>query len=445
VSAQAASVIAVQQGQRSSLRADFSWMFVGNAIYAGCQFAVLMLLAKLLRPELVGEYALGLAIVYPVIALMSFQLRSVLASDIYRQTHFGHYLSLRLLTTALALIIVFAITRVLGYRLELTTVVVMVGVAQAIETVSDIYYARLQLCDNMLGISKSLIARAVLSVIGLAVGIYIGRNLLWGIAGIMVARAAVLFGYDIRERTHGLNRQSNESIPHETLRPLFNLKAQRELLSFSFPLGILTLFVTLNSSIPSYFIKHALGERALGIFSAIGFVVSVGSLLAVSLGQSAFTRLARAYATENIGEFWSLIGILLALGATVGICGMIVSKIAGREILTILFRPEYAEKADLLPWIMAAGGMGYMAQFLGIGMTAARNYKPQIALLIAVSASLLLASYLLVARQGLLGAIFAMSIGSFVQVAGGTVILFTGLRKRSGVCANSVGTAETSA
>ncbi len=128
-----------------------------------------------------------------------------------------------------------------------------------------------------------------------------------------------------------------------------------------------------------------------------------------------------------------------------GICGMIVSKIAGREILTILFRPEYAEQADLLPWIMVAGGMGYMAQFLGIGMTAARNYKPQIALLILVSLSLSVASYLLVARQGLLGAIFAMSIGSFVQVAGGAVILFTGLRRRSGVCAKSVGTAETSA
>ncbi len=445
MSAEASSVLAVRQNQRSSLRADFSWMFVGNAIYAGCQFAVLMLLAKLLRPELVGEYALGLAIVYPVIALMSFQLRAVLASDIYRQTQFRHYLNLRLLTTALALMIVFAITRVLGYRLELTAVVVMVGLSQAIETVSDIYYARLQLCDNMLGISKSLIARAVLSVIGLTVGIYVGKNLLWGIAGIMAARAAVLFGYDIRERTHGLHRQSGETSRHEALRPLFNLKAQRELLSFSFPLGILTLFVTLNSSIPSYFIKHALGERALGIFSAIGFVVSVGSLAAVSLGQSAFTRLARAYATENIGEFWSLIGILLALGATVGICGMIVSKIAGREILTILFRPEYAEQADLLPWIMAAGGMGYMAQFLGIGMTAARNYKPQIALLIVVSVSLALASYLLVARQGLLGAIFAMSIGSFVHVAGGAVILFTGLRRRSGVCAKSVGTAETSA
>ncbi len=66
MSADLPSVFAVQQGKRPSLCADFSWTFVGNSIYAGGQFAMLVLLAKLVRPELVGQYALGLAVVYPV-------------------------------------------------------------------------------------------------------------------------------------------------------------------------------------------------------------------------------------------------------------------------------------------------------------------------------------------------------------------------------------------
>lgn len=439
MSTEALNVLAVRQGERPSLRADFSWTFVGNAAYGCCQWATLMLLAKLIRPELVGQYALGLAIVYPVIALTSFQLRAVVASDIYRQIHFGHYLSLRLLTTALALMIVFAITQILGYRWELTGVVLMAGLAYAIETVSDIYYARLQLYDRMVVISKSLIARALLSMLGLTVGIYISRDLLWGIAGIVLARASVLLGYDIRERTHGLARHSDGYSRSEALKPRFDLKMQRQLLWFSFPLGILLLLVTLNSSIPSYFIKHELGERDLGIFWTIGFMVSVGSVAAGSLGQSAFTRLARAYATGQVGEFWSLLGILLALGAAMGLCGMIVSKVAGRELLTIMFRPEYAERADLLPWIMAAGAVGYMAQFLGFGMTAARYYNSQVVLLILVSLSLSVASYLLVARQGLRGAIFAMLIAAIVQLGGSAIILFIGMRRRwrSGVCEES--------
>jgi len=148
----------VQQGKRPSLCADFSWTFVGNAIYAGGQFAMLMLLAKLVPLELVGQYALSLAIVYPVMMLTNLQLRSVMTSGVRQQAHFGHYLSLRLLTTSLALAIIFAITQVLGYRWEMTVVAMMVGIAYAIETVSDVYYARLQLNDRMAEISKSLMA-----------------------------------------------------------------------------------------------------------------------------------------------------------------------------------------------------------------------------------------------------------------------------------------------
>src|SRR5713101_9698795 len=380
VSTEAQSVFAVAQGERPSLRADFSWMFVGNAIYAGGQFATLMLLAKLLRPELVGQYALGLAIVYPVSNLTNLQLRAIMTSGTRQQIHFGHYLSLRLLTTSLALVIIFAITQFLGYPWELTAVVLMVGMAYAIESISDVYYARLQLNDRMAEISKSLIARALLSVLGLAVATYVSGSLLWGVAGIVLARVIVLLGYDICERTHGLGAQSKWFSRNEALTPRLDLAMERELLWVSLPLGIVVLLAALNSSVPSYFIKHALGERDLGIFAAIGFAVSVGNMAVVSLGQSAFTRLARLYAAGNLAAFGALLGKLLAFGAALGGCGMLLSRLAGREILTILFRLEYAERADLLPWIMVVGGVVYMAEFAGFGLTAAGYYNSQVVL-----------------------------------------------------------------
>src|SRR6266478_189645 len=374
MSTEAPNVFALEQSQGSSLTADFSWTFVGNAIYAAGQFAILMLLTKLVRPELVGQYALGLALVYPVMMLTNMQLRSVMNSTAGDRAQFGHYLSLRLLTTLAAIAFIFAITRILRYDWELTAVVLMVGVAYGIETISDVYYARLQLHDRMAEISKSLIVRALLSVLGLAVATYVSRNLLWGVAAVVLARVIVLFGYDICERTHGLVGQSRWFSQNEALTPRFNLTVLRELLWLSLPLGIVVLLTSLNSSVPSYFIEHGLGERDLGIFSAIGFMISAGNMAVVSLGQSAFTRLARSYANGNLAAFGSLLGKLLAFGAMLGVFGMIISKLAGREILTIVFRPEYAERADLLPWIMAAGGVLFMAQFLGFGMTAANFY-----------------------------------------------------------------------
>lgn len=431
MSAEAPNVLALEQSERSSLTADFSWTFVGNAVYAAGQFAMLMLLTKLVRPEQVGQYALGMALVYPTMMLANMQLRSVMNSSVNDGAQFGHYLSLRLLTTFTAFAVIFGITQILRYDRELTEVVLLVGVAYGIETISDVYYARLQLHDRMTEISKSLMTRATLSVLALAVFTYATRSVVWGIAGVTVARAIVLCSYDACERTHVLRRQTKWFLLNEDLAPRFDAGKQRQLLWRSLPLGIVVLLTTLNSSIPTFFIKYGIGERDLGIFSALGLTISVGNMAVISLGQSAFTRLSRAYASGNITAFGSLLVVLLTCGAGLGVCGMLISKFAGREILTLLFRPEYAERADLLPWIMAAGAVLFMAQFLGFGLTAAGFYHSQVYLNILANFSLVAACYWLVARKGLLGAIIAMLIAAIVQLVASAAILAGAMRMKA--------------
>jgi O-antigen/teichoic acid export membrane protein len=307
----------------------------------------------------------------------------------------------------------------------------MVGVAYGIETISDVYYARLQLHDKMAEISKSLMARAVLSVLALAAVAYFTRSVFWGIAGVALTRAIVLFAYDTRERTHVLRSRAKWYSLNGELTPRFDAGEQRQLLWRSLPLGIVVLLTTLNSSIPSFFIKHGIGERDLGIFSALGLTISVGNMAVVSLGQSAFTRLSRAYMSGNITAFGSLLAVLLTCGAGLGVCGMLISKFAGREILTLLFRPEYAERADLLPWMMAAGAVLFMAQFLGFGMTAAGFYHSQVYLNILANVSLVATCYWLVAGKGLLGAILGMLIAAIVQLVASGVILAAAMRRKA--------------
>jgi O-antigen/teichoic acid export membrane protein len=357
----------------------------------------------------------------------------VMNSSANGRAQFGHYLSLRLLTTFAAFAVILGITQVLRYGRDLTEVVLMVGTAYGIETISDVYYARLQLHDKMAEISKSLMARAVLSVLALAVATYVTRSVAWGIAGVAVGRAIVLFGYDIGERTHILRAQTKWYLLNRELAPRFDASQQRELLWRSLPLGIVVLLTTLNSSIPSFFIKHGIGERDLGIFSALGLTISVGNMAVVSLGQSAFTRLSRAYASGNIAAFGSLLVVLLTCGAGLGVCGMLISKFAGREILAFLFRPEYAERADPLPWIMAAGAVLFMAQFLGFGMTAAGLYHSQVYLNFLADVGLVAACYWLVPGKGLLGAILAMLIAAAVQLVASAIILAAAIRTKANV------------
>ena len=119
-----------------SLRSNFSWTFAGNVVYAGCQWGMLMVLAKLGSPERVGQFALGLALTAPVIMLTNLQLRAIQATDARREYRFGHYLALRLATTALSLLVIAGIA--CGYRLETALVILAVGLSKAFESLSDV-------------------------------------------------------------------------------------------------------------------------------------------------------------------------------------------------------------------------------------------------------------------------------------------------------------------
>ncbi len=148
----------------ASLRWNFSWTFVGNIIYSACQWAMLVVLAKIGNPEMVGQYGLAMAVATPILALSSLQLRAVLTTDVKEKVPFGEYLGFRLTTTVISLLIIGTIPFVMHYRSDSTLVVLIIGLGQAIETLADLYWGRMQFYDHMDRIAKSMIARGVLGL-----------------------------------------------------------------------------------------------------------------------------------------------------------------------------------------------------------------------------------------------------------------------------------------
>ena len=65
-----------------SLTWNFSWTIAGDVIYAACQWGMLIVLAKLGSPEMVGQFALGLAVTAPVIIFANLALRQIQSTDV---------------------------------------------------------------------------------------------------------------------------------------------------------------------------------------------------------------------------------------------------------------------------------------------------------------------------------------------------------------------------
>ncbi len=403
-----------------TLRRNFSWTFTGNLVYAACQWGMLVVIAKLGSPEMVGQFTLGFAVTAPIMMFTNLALRDILVTDAKHQYRFGDYLGLRTVSTSIALLIIAVVTFAAGYRWETSLVILLVGLAKAFESIGDVFYGLLQQNERMDRIAISLMIKGPLSLLLLGMGVYLSGGVVWGAVGLAVAWALVVFGYDLRSGIWAIDRlqtsqfSSSRTRTLDALQPRWHLQTMKKLSLLALPMGFVMMLVSLNANIPRYFIERYLGERELGIFSALAYLMTAGLMVVSPLAQSANPRLAKYYAAGNRSAFRSLLLKLVGIGALLGIAGLLISLVAGRELLTLLYGIEYAQHQDLFVYLMVAAAVNYMSAFLGYGMTATRYFLVQLPLYASVATTVAIACLWLVPSRGLQGAAIALIISAFV-------------------------------
>jgi O-antigen/teichoic acid export membrane protein len=401
-----------------SLRKNFSWTFVGSIITSGCQWAMLMVIAKLFSATEVGYYSLGLAITAPVILFSMLQLRAVQVTDAQNLSKFEDYFGTRLITNLLAALIVFGILASLTgrYDFRVYAIIFIIALNKIIESTSDISYGLAQKHERLDMVSKSMILRNVGAIIWLTVVVKLTGNLVFGVASIGIWWLLVLFFFDKRNV-----EKFGHFVPH------FHIKSMLSIMWLGLPLGIATGIMSANSNMTRYFVEAYLGSENLGYFAAMAYVIIGASRATMALGQSASARLARYYfsnrkAYAKLLQKTILVAFILAVGM------VLFGKYLGKPFLTIVYKPEYAERQDVFVWLMIAAGATMITSMLGYGMTAARRFKSQIPVFLVTCGSSFLASWVLIPRYGMKGAAWAMLIAAITQCLGSLIVIMLALK-----------------
>lgn len=419
-----------------SLRKNFVWTFFGNVIFAGGKWLIIVVLAKLGSPEMIGNISLGIAISTPVLAFTDLQLRPVIVTDVKVNYTFEDYFGLRLITTFLALLIISAITFLGNYDLNTALVILIIGLDKSAFSISNIFYALFQQQHRMERIAVSLILKSILSLVTLTVIIYLTNNIIYGCLALAGSSLLIMLCYDYPTGTAMLGYvQKNPRLSlsekikrYMSVRPIYDYQKIIKIIRIALPLGLGMMLVSLNANIPRYFIEAYQGNRALGIFTAIAAPTAAGGILVNALGQSSSRHLAEYYAHGNITAFRTLLFKYLAIAVLMGMAGVILVWTAGKEILMILYRPEYAEYPELFLGIMVVTGLSYLSGFCGYAITATRSFKIQMPLFGIVSLVTAINCYWLIPNYGLLGAAFALIISQSVLFSLSFIIILTTLK-----------------
>ena len=206
--------------------------------------------------------------------------------------------------------------------------------------------------------------------------------------------------------------------------------AQAAILRAALPLGVVLMLITLSGNLPRYAIERRLGTVALGVFAAVASFQTIGASVINPLGQTMTPRLARAFSEGNAPLFLRLAAQLTGAACLLGAAGVAVALVVGRLALGVAYGRAFIPYRGLLVWMMAAGILSYAGSALGYVITAARAFASQAPLFLAVAAVSGAASWFLVPKLGLEGAVIALALAWLAQIAGELWILRRALRPR---------------
>jgi O-antigen/teichoic acid export membrane protein len=402
-----------------SLRRNVGWVLAGNLVYAGCQWGMLVALARLGTPALLGEFALALALTAPLFVLATLSMRTAQATDQRHEFDFADYAQLRLLCLAGAILLLATVLAVGGFAPATAATIALVGVAKACDAFSDVVYGLLQQHERMRRVGVSRVLQGSLQLLALCTALAATGSVVMAAAAMAAVSIGVTVAYDLTSA----RRIAGRAVWRPVVRRRPSWRTLRRLLLLSLPLGVAGALDSLNASVPRYALD-AYGSRAdLGYYAAIAyFLIGQGTVL-VAVVDAARPRLARAFLSSR-DDFARLLRQLALVAIAAGLLGVLIAVTAGAELLHVLYGPDYATQATLLVWIMVAAIPWNLAGVLGSALAAGRRFAALSASFFVMTGATALASLWLVPAHGALGAAWALGLGMLARLATSAVLLW---------------------
>ncbi|MCG7408999.1 oligosaccharide flippase family protein [Paenibacillus sp. ACRRX] len=384
----------------------FSWTLLGNVVYAACQLGMLVVLARMGSVKDVGLFSLALAISAPVFMLANLQLRGVIATDASKHHPTGAYISLRIVSSCMALLVVAGFAAVYLPDRTAALAIILMGAAKFFEAISDVLYGWWQQHEKMDWSGSSLMMRGIVSLVVFGGTYYYAGELATALAAYAGSWMLLLMLYDW-PRAVRLKGFKWRSSPVQWW----------GLIKQCWPLGIVMMLVSLQANVPRYLIADAYGHEALGYYSALLYVTVAITTVVSSLGQSVSPRLSRAWAQHDEGTVKSVLNKSMYVISGMGVAAMIIIAVAGKWMLSLLYGSGYDAYYDLLILLVLGAVIGCVASLFGFALTAARVFKAQLIINAAGVGVTLAAQYLFIQLgMSLISAGYAMIIVSVTNM-----------------------------
>ncbi|MBD3739024.1 MAG: lipopolysaccharide biosynthesis protein, partial [Pseudomonas balearica] len=260
----------------NSIRSDLGWSLLGQGTFLLAQAGLVVALARLAPLEDVGRYGIAVSLASITFLAAGLGLRMGLATDAKGRARFGVYFGLRGLTTVAALAVMAVAALALGLRdPALGAILVMVALARGADALSDLSYGAFQSAGRMDPVARSLALRGLAGLSAFVAVLLASGSVALAVAGQAVAWAAVALGHDLPQAARFVR-----------LRPDLTRTRLVALLRETRALGLAMLLGEIGTAAPRLIVGALLPLTLAGIYTAVGYVLVLGTAFAAALSQA---------------------------------------------------------------------------------------------------------------------------------------------------------------
>jgi O-antigen/teichoic acid export membrane protein len=386
---------------------------IGNVLFAASQWAILILIARLGSVELVGHYALGLAICSPLFLWLGSNHRTVLGSDSLETRSFGVYLQGRVFAVTLAAALAIGAALFLDIPTPVFGVILGVICLKITDQLFDITYGWHQRKIRMDRVALSLIMRGTIAVVIVGLSLHLTTNLHLALFGVAGSWAVILLFRELP-----LIAQDGGVLLHR----FSEMRTTAQLFRSTWPLAVVALLASLFPNLPRYFIESMLGPEALGIYAALAYLLVAGNTVSHAVCAAVSPRLAHAFSSHDHSEVMKLSMLMLGAALLLGLALVGAALIAGDQILLVLYGGPFVGHGAVLFVLTIGGTFLFVSSAAWYGLTSMSKYGWQISGYLGSCVLAAVVTPPLVGRYGLIGGATGFAVG-----AGFLAFVFVGL------------------
>lgn len=403
---------------------DSGWLLGANLARNLGLIVVTILLARYTAPEVVGQYALALAISTPIFVFAQLGLKGVYL------THSSHiafrvYFKVQIFAALLALVLVCVVGFIFVPKLVL--VIVLVGLVKMVDTLADLFTGPLQSYNSTQVIFLGVSASAIVSSLAAGLTLHFSRSLELTLFALALATAltsvvGVCFpALGVIRREENSHSTSSRSDVVEVLRA-------------GVPAGLGGSVLALTASAPQYFLAAFWGGTEVAHYAIFFYIIMIADIFVSTVSQG-WIRKARDENVNRSGSSQGFLrytltvsGVWSAVLVPVGLIGLGTSFV----LIPTVFGAEYTLRLNVLIPIFAAIIVMPLLNFSNIAVIVRNLYRHTLTLSGLSAAVSLGAGAILIPQLGVSGAFWTYCLASAARALPAIGLLFRDEKVGSG-------------